>query len=425
MAKIDLLLISPSNWSLYPKGIRTTFLEPLGLEYIASQCVEKGFIVKILDMDQYKDIEDGNTCLLNMLDKYSPRYVGISVRSPLVNEAKRLVKQIRQKCKSKIFIGGAHVSALMINNKNLLDEIDADFYIGKEGERVVSEILQHDIVKDKFICGQQLDNIDKYVHPSRNLIDRSYLYLDYDFGVDKQVLASVITSRSCPYQCVFCASKTIFGNKLRLRGIQDIKSELEELKELGVNTLIFLDDTFTFNKQRTLEMCKVIGNLKFSYWLDTRVDAIDDDIMVALKDSGCKFIVFGVESGSMEILKVIKKGIAIDQIKKAFDIANKHKVATKANFMIGHPGETKKHVMETIDLAKNIPATKVSFYKVIPLPGTKLFEMIDDKEKISFTDFAWYKNPPVVSNMTNKEIDILQEEAYKAVKGREKYKKIY
>ena len=415
MENIDLILIRPSNWALYPKGERKTFLEPLGIEYIASQCVAKGFSVHIIDMDLNND----DDILIKALQKYKARYIGVSVTSPLVYETTRVISVVRDHSDAKIIVGGPHVSALMDKYKDILETIGADIYVGGEGELAVAEILGSEDFKEKFIWGTRLEDANQYVHPSRQLIDRAKLYLNHDFEEEKQVLASVITSRSCPYQCIFCASKSIFGRKLRLRDIPDIKKELEGLKELGVNTLIFLDDTFTINKKRTLEMCEVIKELGFSYWLDTRVDAVDEEVVIALKESGCKFICFGVEAGSPTILKRIKKGIKIKQVKEACELTNKYGIATQANFMIGHPGENIEHVMSTIKVAHDLPVKQVSFYKVIPLPGTQLFEMLDDEKKSNFTDFAWYKNPPIVSNMTNEQLEELQKIGYNFVEQKE------
>jgi len=426
MKNLDLLLIRPSNWSLYPKGERKTFLEPIGLEYIASNCVKSGFSVKILDMD-LRGEENREIDLFEIFCTYSVRYVGITAYSPLVKETKMVVDYVRANSYASIFVGGPHVSALMNSeDRECLKSIGADFYVSGEGELTVSNILGSDAKEmGMFIDGKQLDNINEYPYPSRNLIDRSRLYLDHNFGVKKQKLASVITSRSCPYQCVFCASKTIFGNKLRLRSIDNIRGELEGLKDIGINTIIFLDDTFTFDKQRTLELCSVIGKIGFSYWLDTRVDTVDDDIVLALKESGCKFITFGVESGSPEILRSIKKGITVEQVKNACELTRKYGISTKANFMIGHSGETRDQVMETIALARELASTKISFYKVIPLPGTKLFNMLDHKAKADFSNFAWYKNPPIISKMTSEEMDELQVLAYKIIKDRVEHNKIY
>ena len=285
--------------------------------------------------------------------------------------------------------------------------------------------MKSGIGEKKYIQGIKGIDINHYAHPERNLIDRSKLYLDFDFGVEKQVLASVITSRSCPFQCVFCSSKAIFGNKLRLRDIPDIRLELKGLKKIGVNTLIFLDDTFSINKQRTLDICSVIKELGFSYWLDTRVDTVDDDIMMALKESGCKFIVFGIESGCPEILHRIKKNITVEQVRKAYKIVNKYDIATKVNFMIGHPGENRQQVMQTIQFATELPATKVSFHKIIPLPGTALFRLLCYDEKSNYNSFVWYKNPSTVSRISKNELEDLQQFAFSEVKERGVLRKIY
>ena len=413
----DLLLINLSNQSLYPKGTKDTFLEPLGLEYIAAFCNRNDYTVQLLDLNQH-DIERGEGLLYYILSSFTFRYVGISVYTPLVSQACRVISIIKKKCRSKIVVGGPHVSALMEEGEaEMLETLNADIYVYGEGEVAMSEILSSDNTKQKFIPGKSLSRINDYEYPARGLSDRSGLGIDYNFGIGPQRIASVITSRSCPYPCVFCSSKVIFGNELRLRSAGDVESELEELGFLGINTIVFLDDTFTFDRDRTLNLCETIGKMGFVYWLDTRVDSVDGDIMYALKQSGCKLIVFGNESGNPEILKRIKKGITVEQIKNAHALANKYGIATKANFMLGHPRETREQMIQTINLAKELIAEKKSFYKVIPLPGTQLFQMLNKEDKKDFTSFAWYKNPPVVCNVSRDELEELQQLAYKEVNG--------
>ena len=155
MFTLDLLLIRPSNWPLYPKGERKTFLEPLGLEYIAGECIRRGFTVKILDMDRMNN-ETADLDLASILETDRPRYIGLSVFSPLVDECSRVILFIRERINSRIFVGGPHVSALISDREySILDDINADFYIGGEGEYKIADILEKRDWGKKIYSGNQ------------------------------------------------------------------------------------------------------------------------------------------------------------------------------------------------------------------------------------------------------------------------------
>ena len=138
-----------------------------------------------------------------------------------------------------------------------------------------------------------------------------------------------------------------------------------------------------------------------------------------MKEAGCSFIVYGIESGNEEILKRIKKGINLEQIRKAVSITKKLGIKCKANLMLGHYMETMKQMTDTIKLGLELQADKTSFYKVIPLPGTELFKYIKLENTLEYDRFKWYGDniPSICDKSINPEkLNTIQEMAYNFLK---------
>jgi len=396
--KMKILLINPSTKRLYDTPKERPILEPLWAEYL--QAVLLLHDVKIFDMnvDRY---------LPKFLDLFQPDVVGISVATPLIKEGKEIIRLIRGiHPRAKIIVGGPHVSAL--RNKEVLRDLDADFGLAGEGEYLMQFIIHAERRNGPILYSSDSDplaskDLDRLPFPSR--LPRNGYHLNYHFGPEKQILASVMTSRSCPYQCTFCASKSVFGNKIRMRSAENVVKELKELKEkFGVNTILFVDDCFTLAPERVEQICKLMikEELNMSWWIDTRCDNVNEEMLELMKRAGLKFVVYGVESGSPSILRRIEKDISIEQIEKAFRITHTMGIETKANFILGHLGETEREMMESIRLARAIKATRTSFYKMIPLPGSALYQEALREGLIKttkFEDFGWYKKPPNLSKV--------------------------
>jgi radical SAM superfamily enzyme YgiQ (UPF0313 family) len=379
-----------------------TILEPLGLEYLISSIKNEHETV-LWDLNLGDKLENYENC----------DYICLTVPTPLYNQAKHITKLIHDTSSAKVIVGGPHPS---ISPQECLDDLGADYAVKGEGELVLGDILQN--YMDTGIYEGNPVNIDVNAlkYPSRTNKGRYRLDLSPD---EHQTVASVITSRSCPYPCTFCSSKKIFGNRLRLRSVDNIISELTELKTAGYDTLIFLDDAFTFDRQRTIEICKKMVGMGFRWWIDTRVDKVDEELLEYMKAAGCAFIVYGIESGNEEILKRIKKGIHLDSIRNAVKITKAAGIRCKANLMLGHHDETIDQMADTISLALELQATKTSFYQVIPLPGTELFQYIKITDTSEYDRFKWYgDNIPTIcdKSINSDKLKAIQELAYTLIK---------
>jgi radical SAM superfamily enzyme YgiQ (UPF0313 family) len=207
---------------------------------------------------------------------------------------------------------------------------------------------------------------------------------------------AMVSSRGCPYRCTFCLwPDALYGHRFRARSAVNVVDEIEEaVRVYGHDEIYFDDDTFTIDRQRVLDVCRLIqerGLEQDLEWIaQCRVDTVDREMLEAMKAANCGYILFGVESGSPEMLKKMKKGITLDQVRAAFKLTREVGIKTQAFFLFGVPGETQETVRETIDFAKELNASSTQFAIAIPHPGTALYEECKTNGWLTSEDWADY-----------------------------------
>jgi anaerobic magnesium-protoporphyrin IX monomethyl ester cyclase len=199
----------------------------------------------------------------------------------------------------------------------------------------------------------------------------------------------VSSSRGCVWKCAFCGSPQFWGGKIRFRSPGHFVQELEMLFHKGVTFFYISDDAFTIDKKRTIEICRRIieKNLAITWYAISRVNCVDEEMLVWMRKAGCIQISYGVESGSTKIRQRLDKQINQDQIKRAFALTTKCGILSRAYFIYGSPGETWETVQETIDLMMEIKPLSAIFYILDLYPGTKLYA--DFKKSSGMTDDVW------------------------------------
>ena len=237
-----------------------------------------------------------------------------------------------------------------------------------------------------------IENLDEIPFPARDLVDSP----NYRQGTFRgKHPTTVITSRGCPFHCIYCLwPNTLYGHNFRSRTAKNVVDELEEcVNKYGIDEVYFDDDSMALDKERMLEICRLIVDrgIKFEWISQCRVDSMDEEVLRAMKKAGCRYIRFGVESGSPRMLKLMKKGITTEKAMEAFRLARKVGIRTQAFFLFGLPGETEETVRETIEFAKKIKPGSAQFAVAIPHPGTELFDTTTEKGWIryeSWEDFS-------------------------------------
>ncbi len=208
-------------------------------------------------------------------------------------------------------------------------------------------------------------------------------YFDINIGTIRGLPlrgALLLTSRGCPFNCSYCGCNLIFGRKLRFRSLDKIEEEVKLLKnKFAIEGLWIVDDTFTIKREHAIGVARILKKYGLIWGCQSRVDTINEELMSTMRRSGCVQIDFGVESGSQRVLdEIIGKKTNIAQIVRAFALAKKHKIRALANFMLGFPTETYHDFKETERIADLIDADVYIFSIATPLPGTRLYEMVNE-----------------------------------------------
>ncbi len=425
---MKILLVHPPNTSVY-KGINREINKspPIGLAYIAAVLKQNNFNVNILDAEAFNMNE---TETIKSILNENVNLVGFTVTTPLIYLVKQLCEKLKKENSNiKTVIGGPHVSALP---KETLENNAFDYIIFGEGEYTFLELVQN--LNDKKDLSEILglgykDKTGLHINNKRHLINNldtlpfpAYELLPTEKYINmyfKKKFALMISSRGCPYQCIFCGSSSTFGHNVRYRSPKNFVDEIEYIiKTQKINRFLFTDDTFTLNKQHTIEICKLIleRGINIKFICSSRANTFDEERAKYLKQAGCWMITFGVESGDEEILKIIKKGITKEQVRTAIGIAKKYGIHTHASYMIGNPTETLETINNTIKFAYELNTDFAQFSISTPFPGTELWDIAKKNKLIKTEDFSKYKwNNSVVylpPNLTEEDLKRIQKETY-------------
>ncbi len=400
---------------------------PLGVAYMASSLKQKRYFVTILD--HAKDFCSLDKSIEEIVS-LKPDFVGITIYSFNYSAAKKIISGIKKiSPKTKILIGGPHVSALP---KFSLEDTRADFAVIGEAENVMVEIIS------RVVAGNNsFDDIRGLVfwrdrttvlNPGCNLItDLDNLsfpaweclspvkYNDTGSQVFcKNIpIAAVITSRGCPYSCAFCGSHLIHGRELRKRSFRNVVDEIQFLvKKYGVREINFYDDAFSEDQEHAVNICEEIlkRNLDIS-WKATvglRLDTLNDELLSVFRASGCYVLCFGIESFSDDILCRVKKPINKPEIIEKIQMIKRYKIDAFGYFILGLPGETEESAKETIRFARSSPLDYITVAHAVPLPGTAVFKKKykeSDLYAIDWDRFYLYTNQPFgLSSVTNNKL---------------------
>lgn len=361
----------------------------LGLGYVAAAIEQRGDSVGILDLGLENNPDEA---LVKKVRETKPDIIGVSAVTPTYPAALKTLDTVKKILPSCItIIGGSHSSIL---TEEVVSELSVDIVVKGEGEITIVELLNalekgHDLSEVKGISfkrnGQIVHNryrpfindLDSIPFPARHLYDVD----KYSARIRRRRAAAVITSRGCPYDCVYCYRGPAAGKKFRCRSPENIINEIRLLKtRYGIEGIYFYDDIFTLNKKRAGQLCDLLieEKLDILWTCQTRVDCVEPELLKKMKKAGCVVVGFGVESGNEKIMDLIKK-INKEQTREAFKMTKEAGISSKASFILGLPWDTRETVQETIDFTNEIDPDFVDFYLATPFPGTKLWQIVEDK----------------------------------------------
>jgi radical SAM superfamily enzyme YgiQ (UPF0313 family) len=190
----------------------------------------------------------------------------------------------------------------------------------------------------------------------------------------------LVTSRGCPYKCVFCStSSTLYGNKIRYASVDAIIAHVEHLvSKYGVNVLTIYDDQLLSNQNRAKEIFKRLAqfNLRIECPNGLSVAFIDDEMAALMKKAGMDTVALAIESGSAYMLReVIHKPLKLEMVKPVVQILRKYGFFIEGFFVIGIPGEKEAHRAETLNFIKDVELDWCGFSLATPLRGSELYDI--------------------------------------------------
>ena len=212
---------------------------------------------------------------------------------------------------------------------------------------------------------------------------------------------SFYTSRGCPALCTFCLwPQTHSGHRWRLRSADDVANEVRWALDNfpGLKEIFFDDDTFNYRKERTIELCRKLKPLNFTWSCTSRVTT-DYDTLKAMREAGCRLMIVGYESGDPQILKNIKKGATVEMARRFTENAHKLGLTIHGDFIVGLPGETRESIRRTIDFSKSLDCQTIQVSIAHPYPGTEFHDYVRQNGLITIdamTDDQGHQLPNII-----------------------------
>ena len=390
---------------------------PLWLIYAALYSQKHGHYVDFLDAPARQLNEDASLSIIKGNTKEHGLFV-LGTSTPSIKSDVKFAEQLKAIYpKAFIMLVGTHPSACPEETLGYSDAIGA-VAIG-EYDCIVKELADAldkdgDLSKVRGLCYRDKDTFvrTEAMPPLKDLDDLPYAAQfikehlnekDYFFAAATFPSIQIFTGRGCPFRCNFCVyPQTMHGHAFRARSAENVVGEFEYIANNfpDVKEVVIEDDTFTANKKRVKDICRMLiekGLHKRLRWLcNARVD-LDLETMQAMKAAGCRLIIPGIESGSQQILDNIKKGTKVEQFYQYVSNAKKAGLLIHACYMVGNQGETRETMQQTLKLALKLNTDTAQFFPLIPYPGTEAYQWAKQNGYIEL-DYAKYCLPDGTHN---------------------------
>jgi len=402
----------PEKWAW---GHAANVFQPLGLGYIAAVLEQAGREVSIIDA-----LGLGWSCRIKINNEYlyagltfdeiwemvaaqAPDIVGISI--PFSSQAK-VVSELALFIKHKnpgisVVLGGPHVS---VRPEECLNNEGVDIVVMGEGERTMLELvdalsrkrnlkeikgLMYKYGGEAINTGRRdfIEDLDSIPFPARHLLPMEEYFKAARAGRTSRHMngkwSTVITSRGCPSDCVFCCINLSMGKKWRRRSPENVIAELRELKNnYGIRSLDFEDDNLTLDLKRAERIFDLMAETRLDLQWETpngiRADRLNETLLRKMKRSGCKRLYISPESGDQRVInEIIKKRLDLNDVRKIVALCRKVGIKVTCSFIIGLIGETRESLAKTIAFArelKKLGADRFGFAIATPYYGTELYE---------------------------------------------------
>ncbi len=390
---------------------------PLALMYLSGYLKQNGIDTKIIDViipNQIRDkkfiqqeekyIENVENKIIKEVMSIDTDIVGITCYTPELDEVERLARRIKSiKKEVKIVVGGTHPT--FYPDDFIKEDSFFDFAVIGEGELTFLELVkairsenkeyakvagitffdndQKKIVTTGTRCLEE--SLDSISFPDYDDIDMEFYTTASPYAIRGVFTRSfyILSSRGCPSSCTFCVAKKLrdyHGIKkfVRLRSPESLIEEIKHLREkYNIDSFYFIDDLFALKKENVYKFCELMkeNKLPLVWGCSSKVNTVNYEVLEAMRDAGCVQIDFGVEKGSDEALKILKKGITVARIRKTFSHCRDLGIRTFANMLINTQGEMEKDLDDIVSLVQEIKPNIVSFNIFAPYPGCEIYDL--------------------------------------------------
>ncbi len=351
--------------------IQDAAYEYIGTMYLSAALKKAGHQCDVIINSLERD-------LIGKLKKAKPDLVAFSVITGNDKWCLKTAREIKREIGCKVIFGGPHATYF----PEIIKEAGVDYVCRGEGEEAIVELadqkepttIKNIWCKDSKNDVRNLIDINSLPFPDREIY---YKYKKMRNNPQKRFIAT----RGCPYSCSFCfnpALKKVYNGKggyIRQRSVENVISEILEVKKkYRLRTVLFEDDTFTLNKKWVMDFLKVYRKkIALPFIVSVRADLVDEKVIKTFKDSGCKSVFFGIETGNEKLRnELLKKNLSNRDILKTARLLHKYKIKFKTFNILGLPDETLENAFETLELNAKIRPTFPWCSIFQPYPRTEL-----------------------------------------------------
>ncbi len=414
---MDILAVNPPFYKRYSREQRSpavtksgTLYYPMWLAYTTGCLEEAGYRVTLIDSPANDDWPAEK--ILGFAAENKPGLILLDTSTPSIYSDANFAERLKSVSRSSFIAAvGPHVSALPEETLRKHRAFDAVL----TGEYELTSVELAKAIENGNGLGsirglawrdgdlvtvnppRPLDTeLDAYPHVSRVYARHLNIY-DYFYSHSQYPIITTITARGCPYHCLYCVYPQVFsGHEYRPRSIPDVIEELQYIKDTWpeVREIMFEDDTFSVNHERTKDLCRAIiaADINIKWSANARAD-LDYETLDIMKKAGCRLLCVGIESGDNEILNKMGKSLIKENTSEFFRAAKKAGVLIHGCFMVGNRGETRESIEKTLAFAKELLPDTAQFFPIMAYPGTAYYRWAKKQGYITTDDYSeWLTN---------------------------------
>ncbi len=410
---MKVLFLNPPYFPMFSRESRSpcvtkssTLYWPMFMCYAAG-CVEAdGNEIMVIDAPAM-DLDLEKT--LERVKGFKPELAVLNTSTPSINNDMRVGRVLKESLGCSIAMMGTHATAEPVE---ILEREEAiDFVISGEADYTARELVRHlrgdgpnesqeiqgiswrngpELVKNSE--RHKIDDLDSLPWVSKVYHKHLFsCYKRYFYGANINPLIVILSGRGCPFRCTYCViPQTMTGHTYRKRSIKDVVDEMAFIKESfpDLGEIFFEDDTFTAHPTRTMDLCKevIARGLKVTWSANARAD-VKFEVLDLMKKAGCRELCVGFESSSGDVLKNVKKGLALGMAEKFMGASNKAGILIHGCFMVGNLGDTKETLQNTLEFAKKLNPNTAQFYPIMAYPGTTAYDEAKGRGELASTDY--------------------------------------